>query len=273
MRTPSAPPPGVPVVVLSGVGLTAGVAARLLDALSAAHRVISIGAADGDGHGSPRDDAGMDARVARAIAALDAGGAEDAHVVGLSFGGMVAQEIAIRHPARVRSLVLGATSAGGELCVPPAPPVSEFLRRLHELPAEEGLWGSVPYLYAPRTRQRHAGRIGEDLARRASEPLHPGAFRAQQAAARAHDAAARLERITAPTLVIHGEEDRVLPPENGRRLAASIAGARLLTLRHAAHAFPTDQPEIARELVSFVRAQSRPRPEPAGRRNARAARA
>jgi pimeloyl-ACP methyl ester carboxylesterase len=263
------------VLVLSGLGLTAAVAARVVAALPSDLRIIRVPFRDADGDRDTRirADAAMDPAVGRAVAALAAAGAETAHVVGLSVGGMVAQELAIRHPEIVRSLVLGATSVGGELCVPPEEPVRDLIDRLDELPAEEGLWACVPYLYAPRTRHRHAPRIGEDIARRASEPLDPAWFRGQRAISRSHDAGARLAAITAPTLVVHGEEDRILPPENGRRLAAAIAGAQLITLPHGAHAFPTDAPEVGRELVRFLRAQSRPRRTSPRHRTARADRA
>src|SRR5262249_1812927 len=157
----------------------------------------------------------------------------------------------IGHPDRVRSLVLGSSTAGGELYTPPEPAVCDFLGRLDELPAEEGLWASVPYLYSASTHRRNAPLIGEDIARRLGQPLHPQAYRRQLIIARAHDAAARLSEIPAPTLVIHGKHDRILPLENGRRLARRIAGARLMSLPAAAHAFPTDAPEANEELVSF----------------------
>lgn len=224
-----------PVLLLTGVGLSAGVALRLIDALEARFEVLR-----------PRTTADA------ALAELDAAGAGEAHVVGLSFGATIAQRIAIEHPDRVRSLVLGSSTAGGALYTPPEPAVRDFIGRLDELPAEEGLWASVPYLYAASTRHRHAPLIGEDIAQRLREPLDPRGYRDQRATARIPDTAERLAEIAAPTLVVHGEQDRILPLANGRRLADAITGARFLSLPGAAHAFPTDVPETGRELVSFV---------------------
>ena len=246
----------LPVLFLTGIGLTAGVGRRPIAELERNFDVIAPLATTED-----------------ALAALDAAGAEQAHVVGLSFGATVAQEIAIRHPDRVRSLVLGSSTAGGELYAAPEPTVPEFLRRLVELPAEEGLWASVPYLYAPSARRRNALLIGEDIARRLREPPDRDTYRRQLVAARAHDTAARLTEITAPTLVIHGQEDRILPLENGRRLAQAIAGARFVPLPGAAHAFPTDVPKVNRDLVSFLREHSSRRRGSAARRTGRATRA
>jgi pimeloyl-ACP methyl ester carboxylesterase len=259
-----------PVVLLTGVGLTAAAGARTADALAAHFRVLMAPIGEAAGGGS---DSGAEATVDGALALLEATGVWETHIVGLSFGGMIAQEIAIRHPDRVQSLVLGASSAGGDLCVPPDRPIRDFVRDLGDAPVEEALWGAVPYIYAPRTRHRDAARIGEDMARRLTHPLDPGSFTRQRAAAQAHDAGDRLTAVTAPTLVVHGEEDRILPPENGRRLAAAIAGARLIALPHGAHAFPTDVPEVNRELVRFLRDHSRPRRATAGRRSGRAGRA
>jgi pimeloyl-ACP methyl ester carboxylesterase len=258
---------GPPVLFLTGVGLTAAVALRSIAEFQAGFRVLEprLG---GDGREHSRVPTAEDA-----LALIDAADADQAHVVGLSFGAIVAQEIAIRHPHRVRSLVLGSSTAGGGLYAPPEPAVRDFVSRLEELPAEEGLWASVPYLYAAGTCHRLAPLIGEDIARRLGQPLDPRAYRRQLAIARAHDTAARLTEIGAPTLVVHGEQDRILPLDNGRWLAEGIAGARFMALPAAGHAFPTDKPSANRELVRFLLAHSQRGRGPAARRTGRATRA
>jgi pimeloyl-ACP methyl ester carboxylesterase len=243
-----------PVLVLTGVGLTAGVAMRPIAVLEAHFHVLPATATADPATAGPAPSS--PATAEDALAVLDAAGAERAHVVGLSFGGAIAQEIAIRHPGRVRSLVLGSSTAGGELYVPAEAEVRDFLGRLDERPAEEGLWASVPYLYAAATWRRHAPLIGEDIAQRLKRPLDPRNYRHQHAIARAHDVGAHLAEIMAPTLVIHGQQDRILPLDNGRRLAAGITAARFMPLPRGAHAFPTDVPDAAGELVSFLLAHS-----------------
>jgi pimeloyl-ACP methyl ester carboxylesterase len=207
-----------------------------------------------------------------AAALLAAGGHDAAHVYGLSFGGMVAQALAIRHPDRVRSLVLGATSAGGARRTPPDPRAAEFLRRRADMPVDEGLWAAVPYSYAFATRRRHAVRIGEDIAERRRHPIDPDHHRVQRAAA-LEWSAEDLHAIAVPTLVLHGAEDRVVPPDNGRALAAAIPGARELVVEDAAHLYPTDAPFADRAVVRFLleQAPNGQRPRRAGR--GRAARA
>lgn len=253
-----------PVLMLTGGGLMAGVGARTIAALAAEHRVITPAPVAA----GSRSDASAPARVAAAIAELDAAEVARAHVVGLSFGGLIAQELAIRHPERVRSLALGATSAGGALYVAADERVRDFIRRLDQLPAEEGLWASVPCLYADRTRHRYARRIGADIAARLEHPLDPRLFRGERAVARAHDVAGPVAMIDAPTLILHGEEDQIVPLANAQHLAAAIPGARLITLRHGAHAFPTDVPQANRELVSFLRTLPTRRPRSPVRRTA-----
>jgi 3-oxoadipate enol-lactonase len=268
-----------PVLVLAGVGLTAAVALRLAAALEGSFRVLRAPlttVADD----LTTEEPGISA-VEDAVALLDRGGVQEAHIVGLSLGASIAQEIAIRHPERVRSLVLGSSTAGGERYVAPERAIRQFLRRLADLPPEEGLWAAVPYLYAENTYRRHAPLIGEDIARRLGRSLDPRSYRSQHSIARAHDASDRLTAITAPTLVMHGEHDRILPPDNGRLLAAGITGAHFIAVRTGAHAFPTDVPEAGRELVSFLLAHSQPRERPGptasprspAARNARAGRA
>ena len=181
--------------------------------------------------------------AADAVSVLDAAGIARAHVYGISMGGMIAQELALRYPERVDALVLGATSAGGAAATPPDRETLAFLGRRATVPDEEGRWASVPV----RVQRAHAQRGRRSASARTSRAggrtgSIPSATARSSRPRRAHDAAARLGGIAAPTLVVHGAEDRMVPPANGRALAAAIAGARLLELDDAAHLYTTDEP-------------------------------
>ena len=119
------------------------------------------------------------------------------------------------------------------------------------------MWATVPYAYAPATRRTAADRIGEDIAEALRLPLELG---------RAHAPAAPTRRITVPTLVLQGAEDLLVPPANGRELAAAIQGAEYLELEGAAHHYATDQPEADRAVTRFLGAAARGRRPRAARR-------
>ena len=110
------------------------------------------------------------------------------------------------------------------------------------MPAEEAVWASVPYNYGPRTRREHGDRIAEDIERRLRFPVEAEPYRAQLQAALGHDALDRLPGVEAPTLVVHGEEDRMVDPANARLLVEAIPGAQLVTWPEAGHLYPTDEP-------------------------------
>jgi 3-oxoadipate enol-lactonase len=241
------------VLLVVGVGMAAATELRTLPLLERDFEVLVLRAGHPNG-ATPRMLIGRLADDAALL--LDDAGVASAHVYGLSFGGMIAQELAIRHPQRVRALVLGATSAGGALRVAPDDGTRAFLRRRAEMPVDEGLWAAVPYSYALATRRRQAQRIGEDIAERLRHPVDPSHHHAQRLAAIEHDASQRLDAIAAPTLVIHGEEDRIVPPANGRALADGVPGARLHLVPGAAHVYPTDAPEVDAEVVRFLLEQS-----------------
>jgi 3-oxoadipate enol-lactonase len=139
-------------------------------------------------------------------------------------------ELALRHPDRVGSVVFGATSPGGAAATPPEADTIAFLQRRPGMPAEEGRWASVPHTYSARTLREGGDRIADDLARRRSFPFHVDGYGAQLTVAVTHDAGSWLGDVAAPSLVVHGIEDRMVPPANGRALAAAIPGAELCLL-------------------------------------------
>jgi 3-oxoadipate enol-lactonase len=191
-----------------------------------------------------------------AVSVLDAAGVDRAHVYGISLGGMIAQEVALRHPERVRALVLGATTAGGGDLVPADEAVNAFVRLRAQMTAEHAVWASVPINYAKRTRLEGGDRIAQDIAQRLRYPVEPEYYSAQLAAAHGHDA--NVEKIRAPTLVVHGTEDVLIVPENGERLAAAIPGAELSLWPGAAHLYFTDEPEVDRAVARWLSERSSP---------------
>jgi 3-oxoadipate enol-lactonase len=187
--------------------------------------------------------------AADALALLDALELPEAHVLGISLGGMVAQELALAAPQRISTLTLGCTSCGGTQSKPTAP---EVVQRL-----------TAAVLSRDRERML---RTGFELAvsrAYASEPAHCAAFAAaagqfpasvsvllaQQAALEAHDTYARLRGLRVRTLVIHGSADELLAPINGDLVASLIPGARLELLHRVGHLFFWEEPQRSAELV------------------------
>jgi pimeloyl-ACP methyl ester carboxylesterase len=198
-----------------------------------------------------------------AVAVMDAAGLERAHVYGISLGGMVAQEVALRYPQRVQALVLGATTAGGPGTVLARPEPLGFFVRAGAMGPEEAEWAAVPYNYAEHTRRRHGDRIAQDIARRVLDTTDALAYIHQVAAAAGHNTVGRLRDIQAPTLVVHGEEDVVVPPSNGRLLAQAIPTAELKLWPEAGHLFMTDEPRADPYIAEFL-AQHTPALQMAG---------
>ncbi|MDX6688212.1 MAG: hypothetical protein QOF86_4340, partial [Baekduia sp.] len=158
------------------------------------------------------------------------------------------------HPERVNALVLGASSAGGFAAYKPSPTsfAQTFLMRAGTMGPEEAEWAAVPYTYAERTRRLHSERIATDIAHRLSSPPEPLAYMHQAAAVASHDAYERLNQMTAPTLVVHGEQDVFVPPANALVLAEKIPGAQRRLWPDAGHMYTIDEPEADREIAQFL---------------------
>jgi 3-oxoadipate enol-lactonase len=251
---------GAPVLLVMGLGMNATGWWRTIPALAEGLRVIAFDNRGVGRSGRPPGPYRVPQLADDAVAVLDAADVERAHVYGISLGGMIAQEIALQHPDRVDALVLGATTPGGPNAVGADDDTLAFFRRRGQMPAEESVWASVPYNYGPRTRAEHADRIGQDIAQRLRFPIEPGPYIAQLEAALGHDAHDRLPEIHKPTLIVHGEEDRMVPPTNAQLIAAEIPGADLMMLPGAGHLYPTDEPQADRAILRFLSERSSPGP-------------
>lgn len=188
---------------------------------------------------------------------LDALGWSSCHVVGVSFGGMVAQHVAIRHPHRVERLVLACTSSGG------AGGASYDLRQLDALEPDQRARAWLPLLddrvelgTDPPTLPPGLAPIARGLAAMVAAPSEDPAAaigaRRQLEARAGHDTWGDLPTITAPTLVIGGRHDAIAPPVNLERLASRIPGARL-ELCDGGHVFFLQDPTAWPTIVEFLR--------------------
>jgi pimeloyl-ACP methyl ester carboxylesterase len=232
---------GDPLVLLEGMGGDVTGWRRSIPTLAGELRVVA-----GDFRGNGRSD-GPDEPMTigtladDTLALLDHLHIDAAHLYGQSLGGMVAQELAVTRPERVRSLILAATYPG------PA----HAVRHRDKAPKGEP-WR---LLYSARFAEEHAEHIAEDLRAGAERPQPAGAARRQWEAIQAFDSYDRLPSIAVPTLVLHGTEDRMIHPDNARILAERIPGARLVLLDGAGHAYHSERSEAAdAAILEFVRA-------------------
>jgi pimeloyl-ACP methyl ester carboxylesterase len=245
---------GEPVLLVAGLALPATSWWRTVPVLARRFRVLTYDHAGVGRSSALRAPFNTAAMALDAVSVLDAAGVERAHIYGTSLGGLVAQQIAVRHPNRVRSLVLGATHPGGHRAHAPEPDVLSFLRRRPDLPAREAAWAFVPYNYGLRCRRHHLDRIAVDIEHRLELPYSKRAYRAQLFAAATHDSLHALRRVAVPTLVVHGSEDRVIPVANADLLANAIPGAERCVLEETGHIYMTEEPTVDETIAAFLEA-------------------
>ena len=233
------------IVLLEGMGGDIPGWRRNIPHLAAELHVIAYDFRGNGGSGEPTGPVTMGTFVDDTIAVLDSLGVGRAHVYGQSFGGMVAQELAIEHPRRVITLVLAATHCGGRHVIEVP---------LHAIPKGEP-WRA---LYAPGFVEAHPAHVAEDLRVGSEQPRHALGARRQWEAMQDFDAYDRLPSIQAPTLVLHGSQDRVVAAGNAQVLASRIRGAELVMIEGAGHLYHSERATEADEVVlDFVRRHRR----------------
>lgn len=242
---------GEPLLMIQGLGADSRGWLMQRRAMAARHRCIVVdnrGVGRSDKPHGPYD---LEVMARDALAALDAAGFDDAHVMGASMGGVISQIIGVRHPERVRSLVLACTACRH------LPWRRKLLTEWAAMAEQEGMAAftaaNLRWLIGSRSLRRFAvpfrllGPLAMNL------PVH--AFTAQVDAILAMDDSLRLAlaEITAPTLVIVGSQDVLTPRGDSEEIAELIPGAELAVLWGGAHGFMVEQArQFNRTVLGFL---------------------
>ncbi len=244
------------VVLIQGLGLSSRFWFQIPKLLAGdaahEHRVIVL---DNRGTGRsarPRGPYRMAHMADDVAAVIRAAGVDGAIVCGISMGGMIAQEVALRHPRLTRGLVLLATWAGMPHVQLPSPSALAMLVSVPFRP-QKSRGRALARVLLPRAQVGNARELmGHWPAALAADPTSLTSFFSQLAAASLHTTGFRLKRIACPTVVVCGEEDAIMRCGNAKILASRIPGARLEILPGVAHGIPMmDERAIVRAVASI----------------------
>lgn len=244
---------GTPLVLIMGLGGTLRAWGLQWPDFVRKHQVLVF-----DNRGVGRSDKPVGgytmARFADDVATvMDHAGIPDAHLLGASLGGLIAQEFYHSRPQRVRSLMLCATGVGvnDPAGIPAEQEVQDILNMDRaSTPIREVLEQHVKVFYHPDYLSRVPNLVDYLLAFHAMEPQPPHSYTGQLRAALTHAPnSPRLQNIQVPTLVVHGEEDRIWPVANAEYLAANIPNARLESVPRSGHMLPLEKPQEFNQLI------------------------
>jgi 3-oxoadipate enol-lactonase len=222
---------GEPLVLLAGWGTSLRAWMFQLPAFSAHFRVLSF-----DNRGAGRSDKPPGPYTIRlladdAVALMDHLHLKAANVLGISMGGMIAQEVAINYPTRVLKLVLGSTFAfQGE----DSGPTDDYARRASQDARQ------VRLILASLASNNFLVRHAAGMVVRVSSHFGMDGFRAQGAAIREHDTRSRLHLIKCPTLVIVGTNDRVIRPSSSTYIASKVPNGTLVVIENGSHSIGSE---------------------------------
>jgi pimeloyl-ACP methyl ester carboxylesterase len=239
---------GPDVLLIAGLSDPAEAWQFQLDGLSDRYRVTAF---DNRGTGRtplPEGPLSVEGMADDAAALLRASGVAGAHIAGFSGGSKIAQELAIRHPELVRSLVLVSTWSGLDSYTHS---ITGFLDGLADVAPSERAMLEAFYLWVYTPRAHNDGTVEQIIQEALAypHPQPPEAFKAQLAPFRTHDTTGRLGGITAPTLVVAGGVDILTPARLGRTVAEAIPGAEFVLLPEEAHQPFQERPEEFNALV------------------------
>jgi pimeloyl-ACP methyl ester carboxylesterase len=240
---------GESLVLIPGFAAGAWIWFRQSGRLSAQFRVITF---DPPGIGpSAYSERPPDMRfIAEDVAGLlQSLGIKQAHILGASFGGFVAQEFALAYPGMTRTLHLCCTSFGGPNHVAASMETLGAVASSDGFNTEERIRRLLMPAFSPEFAREHPEEVDALVARRMANPVDQRAYRWQLAAAMAFNTESRIPELRIPTLVITGDSDQIVPPQNSRNLAAKIPDAQLISIEGGSHLFFLERPDEFNSVI------------------------
>lgn len=188
------------------------------------------------------------------VGLMDALGIKKAHLLGVSMGGIIGQEIALSYPEKVDKLVLVSTTCGGPNSVPVPPETLQIMLSREEVTVEERMRQTVDLLYPEEYRENNPEIMEEAVRRLMIAPIPLDAYMRQLQAASQFDSYDGLQNIKAPTIVLTGKKDILLPWENSKILAERIPGAKLVTFEESGHGMLSQNAEeFVQAVIEFLK--------------------
>ncbi|OGO07195.1 MAG: hypothetical protein A2Y92_05015 [Chloroflexi bacterium RBG_13_57_8] len=193
---------------------------------------------------------------------LDALQIESAHIQGASMGGMIAQQFVLRYPKRVKSLILACTYCGGPgSSIMTDPEVMRATQRMQSMSGKELMMETLGICVSQEFIDNNTGIIQEMIKLMMKHPITPQGSIRQGQAVMTHNTYERLPEIKAPTLVLSGDADKIIPVENSRIIASRIPGADLVIFKGTGHMFNLEaEEEVNKIMLDFLRRHSTKHP-------------
>lgn len=239
---------GDPVLLIGGLGADMFLWFRQIPELSKHFQVIAFDTRGAGESSKPEEPYSIEMFAADTAGLLQALGVPRAHVVGASLGGLIALEFLLSCPEMVNRVVLTATAPKS-----PTPQLKDIIPMLLTMrrsgdPAKD-IRKSFELFTTSQWYNTHADIVEQYVNWRVAHPQPPAAYKRQQAAVKSYNCEARVVQIKAPTLIIHGTKDRIVPVKNGQWLSEHIPGAKLALLE-AGHACNIEQDAQFNQLVT-----------------------
>ena len=249
----SPPSPKGTIILLVGLGAKRQGWYKQLPEFGRSYRTIALDyrdVGDSDEAGEPYTIKDLAEDTAAVMRTLEI---RQAHIIGISMGGFIALELALDYPEMVEKLVLVVTSAGGPGHVSPSREIMTVMMPTPGIEIGEAARKVCAAVSAPGFAESHPDEfdIFAEIAR--YRPMTEAAYFRQLAACRGHDVSQRLHQIEAPTLVIHGDVDPLVPLKNGLHLAQTIPGATLIVYAHTGHIPEVERAEeFNHDILDFL---------------------
>lgn len=245
---------GVPLVLIPGFASGLWIWFKQVPALSREFRTIVFDPRGVSRSGAPERPVSIRTIADDVAAMLKALDVVDAHILGASFGGFVAQEFALTYPSMTRSLTLCCTSFGGPHHVAPSPETLAAFASTGGLNTEGRVREHLLLAFSPLYVKENEAVVERFIDLRTRNFVPESVYLHQLQAAVAFNVEERVSEIEAPTLVISGDADIIVPSENSRNLAASIPNAQLVVVPHGSHTFFIERAdEFNQAVINFIK--------------------